>query len=96
MPIVERFDGQLPYDPACVFHLEMMISLASRGKQHIAETWSVICTDHGHVHELTKQAYHLRIYLLTAELGSVVQRPTNRASRRRPAPAVVDCLRDGE
>lgn len=38
-PIVERFDGQLPYDPACVFHLEMMVSLASRGKQHIAETW---------------------------------------------------------
>lgn len=39
VPTVERFDGQLPYDPACVFHLEMMVSLASRGKQHIAETW---------------------------------------------------------
>jgi brefeldin A-resistance guanine nucleotide exchange factor 1 len=35
----ERFEGQLPYDPACVFHLEMMVSLASRGKQHIGETW---------------------------------------------------------
>jgi hypothetical protein len=34
-------DGQLPYDPACVFHLEMMISLAGRGKQHIGETWFV-------------------------------------------------------
>jgi brefeldin A-resistance guanine nucleotide exchange factor 1 len=34
-----RFEGQLPYDPACVFHLEMMVSLASRGKEHIAETW---------------------------------------------------------
>ena len=32
-------DGQLPYDPACVFHLEMMISLAGRAKQHIGETW---------------------------------------------------------
>jgi brefeldin A-resistance guanine nucleotide exchange factor 1 len=37
----ERFEGQLPYDPACVFHLEMMVSLASRGKQHIGETWYV-------------------------------------------------------
>lgn len=35
-------DGQLPYDPACVFDLEMMVSLAARGKQHIAETWPVI------------------------------------------------------
>lgn len=34
-----RFEGQLPYDPACVFHLEMMVSLASRSKQNIAETW---------------------------------------------------------
>ena len=32
-------DGQLAYDPACVFHLEMMVSLAGRGKRHIAETW---------------------------------------------------------
>jgi brefeldin A-resistance guanine nucleotide exchange factor 1 len=32
-------DGQLPYDPACVFHLEMMISLATHSKPHIAETW---------------------------------------------------------
>jgi brefeldin A-resistance guanine nucleotide exchange factor 1 len=39
----ERFEGQLPYDPACVFHLEMMVSLASRGKQHIGETWYVAC-----------------------------------------------------
>lgn len=34
-----RFEGQLPYDPACVFHLELMVSLATRGKEHIAETW---------------------------------------------------------
>lgn len=32
-------DGPLPYDPACVFHLEMMVSIASHGKKHIAETW---------------------------------------------------------
>lgn len=38
----QRFDGQLPYDPACVFHLEMMVSLASRGKEHISETWPII------------------------------------------------------
>ncbi|WVQ85543.1 hypothetical protein IAT38_007709 [Cryptococcus sp. DSM 104549] len=37
-----RFEGQLPYDPACVFHLEMMVSLASRSKQNIAETWPII------------------------------------------------------
>jgi brefeldin A-resistance guanine nucleotide exchange factor 1 len=34
-----RPDGQLPYDPAVVFHLEMMVSLAVRGEKHIAETW---------------------------------------------------------
>lgn len=38
----QRFDGQLPYDPACVFHLEMMVSLASRSKAHISETWPLI------------------------------------------------------
>ena len=37
-----RHEGQLAYDPACVFHLEMMVSLASRNKQHIAETWPII------------------------------------------------------
>jgi brefeldin A-resistance guanine nucleotide exchange factor 1 len=37
-----RFDGQLPYDPACVFHLEMMVSLAAHGTEHIAETWPII------------------------------------------------------
>ncbi|EIW72629.1 hypothetical protein TREMEDRAFT_41874 [Tremella mesenterica DSM 1558] len=36
-----RHEGQLPYDPTCVFHLEMMVSLASRGKPHIAETWPI-------------------------------------------------------
>lgn len=41
-PVRARIDGQLPYDPACVFLLEMMVSLASRGKEHIAETWPVI------------------------------------------------------
>nr|XP_031861344.1 uncharacterized protein CI109_003316 [Kwoniella shandongensis]KAA5528416.1 hypothetical protein CI109_003316 [Kwoniella shandongensis] len=40
--LAPRFEGQLPYDPACVFHLEMMISLASRSKQNISETWPVI------------------------------------------------------
>jgi len=38
----QRFEGQLPYDPACVFHLEMMVSLAAHGKEHIAETWPII------------------------------------------------------
>lgn len=38
-PVRARIDGQLPYDPACVFLLETMISLATRGKDHIAETW---------------------------------------------------------
>lgn len=37
-----HFDGQLQYDPACAFHLEMMVSLAAHGKQHIAETWPII------------------------------------------------------
>ncbi|WVW82243.1 hypothetical protein I302_104249 [Kwoniella bestiolae CBS 10118] len=41
-PVLVRFDGQLPYDPACVFHLEMMVSLASRSKENIAETWPII------------------------------------------------------
>lgn len=38
-PVLASREGQLPYDPVCVFHLEMMVSLASRGKQYIAETW---------------------------------------------------------
>lgn len=37
-----RFEGQLPYDPACVFHLEMMVSLAAHGPEHVAETWPII------------------------------------------------------
>lgn len=37
-----HFDGQLPYDPACAFHLEMMVSLAAHGKEHIAESWPII------------------------------------------------------
>ncbi|WWC66365.1 uncharacterized protein I206_100266 [Kwoniella pini CBS 10737] len=41
-PVLVRFEGQLPYDPACVFHLEMMVSLASRSKSNIAETWPII------------------------------------------------------
>ncbi|WWC86203.1 uncharacterized protein L201_001076 [Kwoniella dendrophila CBS 6074] len=41
-PVFVRFEGQLPYDPACVFHLEMMVSLASRSKENIAETWPII------------------------------------------------------
>nr|XP_018267160.1 Sec7 domain-containing protein [Kwoniella dejecticola CBS 10117]OBR89318.1 Sec7 domain-containing protein [Kwoniella dejecticola CBS 10117] len=41
-PVLVRFEGQLPYDPACVFHLEMMVSLASRSKTNIAETWPII------------------------------------------------------
>ncbi|WRT64093.1 uncharacterized protein IL334_001022 [Kwoniella shivajii] len=41
-PVLVRFEGQLPYDPACVFHLEMMVSLASRSKENIAETWPII------------------------------------------------------
>ncbi|KAK8865894.1 hypothetical protein IAR55_001042 [Kwoniella newhampshirensis] len=40
--LAPRFEGQLPYDPACVFHLEMMVSLASRNKQNISETWPII------------------------------------------------------
>ena len=38
-PVFLNREGPLPYDPACVFHLEMMISLAGRGKQYIGETW---------------------------------------------------------
>jgi brefeldin A-resistance guanine nucleotide exchange factor 1 len=37
-----RFEGQLPYDPACAFHLEMMVSLAAHSTEHIAETWPII------------------------------------------------------
>lgn len=37
-----RFEGQLPYDPACVFNLELLVSLAARGKDHIAETWPIV------------------------------------------------------
>lgn len=37
-----HFDGQLAYDPACAFHLEMMVSLAAHGKEHIAESWPII------------------------------------------------------
>lgn len=40
-PVLVSREGQLSYDPACVFHLEMMVSLASRGKKHITETWYV-------------------------------------------------------
>ena len=43
-PVIASRDaqGQLLYDPACVFHLEMMVSLASRGNQHIVETWPIL------------------------------------------------------
>ena len=38
-PVLVPREGQLGYDPACVFHLETMVSLACRGKKHISETW---------------------------------------------------------
>ena len=41
-PVLVQREGQLGYDPACVFHLETMVSLACRGKEHIAETWCVV------------------------------------------------------
>ncbi|ORY28981.1 hypothetical protein BCR39DRAFT_467884 [Naematelia encephala] len=37
-----REGGQLPYDPACIFLLEMMVSVAARGKDHIVETWPIV------------------------------------------------------
>jgi len=41
-PILVQREGQLGYDPASVFQLETMVSLACRGRQHIAETWYVV------------------------------------------------------
>lgn len=38
-PVLVPREGQLRYDPACVFLLEMMVSIGCRGKQHITETW---------------------------------------------------------
>jgi hypothetical protein len=41
-PLSPAYDeAQQPYDPACVFDLEVMISLASKSPEHIAETWWV-------------------------------------------------------
>ena len=41
-PILAPREGQLRYDPACVFLLEMMVSIGCRGKKHIAETWPIL------------------------------------------------------
>nr|ODN87173.1 Sec7 domain-containing protein [Cryptococcus depauperatus CBS 7841] len=59
--VAARFEGQLPYDPACVFHLEMMISLASREKQHIAETWPIIFE---YISELLSSAQSYSVLLI--------------------------------
>ncbi len=45
-PLSPAYDeAQQPYDPACVFDLEVMISLASKSPEHIAETWYVEARD---------------------------------------------------
>ncbi|OXG34789.1 Sec7 domain-containing protein [Cryptococcus neoformans Bt120] len=59
--ISSRFEGQLPYDPACVFHLEMMVSLASRNKQNIAETWPIIFE---YISELLSSAQSYSVLLI--------------------------------
>ncbi|WVQ71161.1 hypothetical protein IAR50_000686 [Cryptococcus sp. DSM 104548] len=56
-----RYEGQLPYDPACVFHLEMMVSLASKGTQHIAETWPIIFE---YISELLSSAQSYSVLLI--------------------------------
>jgi brefeldin A-resistance guanine nucleotide exchange factor 1 len=33
------FEGQLAYDPACVFLLEMMVSVGCRGRESVGDTW---------------------------------------------------------
>jgi brefeldin A-resistance guanine nucleotide exchange factor 1 len=39
-PMSPAYDeAQQPYDPACVFDLEVMISMASKAPDQIAETW---------------------------------------------------------
>jgi hypothetical protein len=34
-------EAQQPYDPAALFDLELMVSIAVQSPQHAAETWSV-------------------------------------------------------
>ena len=36
-----RVPEQLPYDPASVFLLETIVSIASRAREHIEEVWCV-------------------------------------------------------
>ncbi|EIN07683.1 Sec7-like domain is implicated in guanine nucleotide exchange function [Punctularia strigosozonata HHB-11173 SS5] len=41
-PALDGWQHVLPYDPASVFLLETMVSIASQTPQHIEETWSII------------------------------------------------------
>ncbi len=41
IPPVDDEIFQLPYDPASVFLLEIMVSITSRAPQYIEELWSV-------------------------------------------------------
>ena len=42
-PLTPAYDeAQLPYDPAALFDLEFMVSIAMALPQHAAETWSVL------------------------------------------------------
>jgi hypothetical protein len=39
-PLTPAYDeAQLPYDPAALFDLEFMVSIAMKSPQHAAETW---------------------------------------------------------
>ncbi len=42
-PMSPAYDeAQQPYDPACVFDLEVMISMACKSPETIGETWPII------------------------------------------------------
>lgn len=41
-PLTPAYDeAQQPYDPAALFDLEIMVSIAVKSPQHAAETWQV-------------------------------------------------------
>lgn len=94
-PVFASREGPLPYDPACVFHLEMMISLAGRGKQHIGETWYALNLVHLDRND-GFQADHFRVHLVAARVRSVIFGSTDRAGSSWTPPVVLDHLRKCE
>lgn len=88
----------LPYDPASVFLLETMVSIASQTPQYIEEVWCVNSLSSSACQDMTQalKACHLRAPFGASVNSNAVQYTLDRESSGRSSSALLYTCTEGE